>query len=142
LLYGRWPKEVADFVCRGTDEHAWLERHGRHPWYAFRRMTAIANLHGEFDEITMHPPRQLPSRMTYRGRFLRNPSQGHEGAKTMTNERLITIETDCNRVFKMHPSEMTDRQLKGLLERNADNNCDPLDMTALRDELQRRYHKR
>jgi hypothetical protein len=58
------------------------------------------------------------------------------------SERTITIETSCGGVFKMRPSEMTDRQLRGLLEQNADNTCDPLDMAALRDELQRREGRR
>lgn len=53
-----------------------------------------------------------------------------------TNERPITIETSCGQIFRLYPSEMTDRQLKGLLEQNAEDNCNPMHMAALRDELQ------
>jgi hypothetical protein len=51
-----WPKVVADFVCIDSNEADWLERHGKQPWVAYRRMTAIANSDGEFDQITMHQP--------------------------------------------------------------------------------------
>jgi hypothetical protein len=46
---------VANFVCVDTDENDWLERHGKHPWLAYRIMTAIEAEDGSgFDEITMH----------------------------------------------------------------------------------------
>jgi hypothetical protein len=32
----------------------------------------------------------------------------------------ITIKTSCGQLFEMSPSEMTDRQLRGLLEQNPD----------------------
>jgi hypothetical protein len=60
VLHGRWPKVVADFVCVDSNEANWLERHGKQPWLAYRRMTAITNSDGEFDEITMHQPGSYP----------------------------------------------------------------------------------
>jgi hypothetical protein len=56
--------------------------------------------------------------------------------KNDNNERLIIVETTCGQTFKQYPSEMTDWQLAGLLEQNPDG--DPLDIAALRGELQRR----
>src|SRR5262249_17741386 len=49
-------KEVANFICIDMDEADWLERHGKKPFHAYRRMTAVATSEGEFDEITMHAP--------------------------------------------------------------------------------------
>jgi hypothetical protein len=53
-------------------------------------------------------------------------------------ERIIEVHTRCGRVIKQRPSEMSDWQLQVLLKNNADAGCNPLDIAALRDELQRR----
>jgi hypothetical protein len=55
------------------------------------------------------------------------------GADRKESMDKIVIITSCGKKFEMLPSEMTERQLRGLTEQNADR-----DVTALREELARR----
>jgi hypothetical protein len=48
----------------------------------------------------------------------------------------IKVHTSCGEHFEMLPSEMTDRQLRGLLRQNPDG--DPKGLAAMRAELERR----
>jgi hypothetical protein len=54
----------------------------------------------------------------------------------MTMTSKIEIETSCGEQFEMLPSEMTDRQLRGLLKQNPDG--DPEGLAAMRAELDAR----
>jgi hypothetical protein len=61
----------------------------------------------------------------------------------MDNDDIITIKTSCGRTFHQRPSEMSERQLRGLIEQNADNTDEDCvrDMPRLRAELARRFTK-
>ena len=51
----------------------------------------------------------------------------------------MKIVTSCGKTFEMPVDELSDRQLKGLLDQNGDRtDVDPSDITALREELARR----
>ena len=38
----------------------------------------------------------------------------------------ITIETSCGQTFELTPAEMSDHQLRGLIEQNPDHEATPL----------------
>jgi hypothetical protein len=60
-----------------------------------------------------------------------------KGTTTMTT--IIEIETTCGRRFNVPVSEMSDRQLKGLLRENEDRpDVDPSGIAAMREELSKR----
>jgi hypothetical protein len=55
------------------------------------------------------------------------------------SKTIIKVHTSCGEEFRIPVDELTDRQLKGLLEQNADNpEADQLQIAAMRDELKRR----
>jgi hypothetical protein len=57
-------------------------------------------------------------------------------------EMIITVETSCGETFHEKVTDMTNRQLKGLLEQNADrddlDDDDKAAIAAMRAELERR----
>jgi hypothetical protein len=54
-------------------------------------------------------------------------------------EPAVLVETSCGKTFKLRASEMTDRQLKTLLEKNGRRtDVDPILISAMRNELNRR----
>ena len=55
---------------------------------------------------------------------------------------LIEIKTSCGETFALAVSDMTDRQLRGLLEQNQDRDVDPTAIAAMRAELDRRINDR
>jgi hypothetical protein len=51
----------------------------------------------------------------------------------------IVVETSCGKTIRQKVSEMTDRQLRALLEQNADSpDAAPWEIAALRAEVKRR----
>jgi hypothetical protein len=51
----------------------------------------------------------------------------------------MKIQTSCGKTFEMSASEMSDRQLQGLVEQKANRtDLDPADIAELRAELARR----
>jgi hypothetical protein len=63
----------------------------------------------------------------------------------MTNDAKMTainVETSCGEKFETPVSELTDRQLRGLLAENGDRtDVDPNQIAALRSEFTRRALK-
>jgi hypothetical protein len=65
--------------------------------------------------------------------------QAENRRRPTLNDPLVTIETSCGEHFELHISELSDRQLTILLDRNSErSDVDPAHIAAMRDELQRR----